>query len=374
MKRTLVVLLTVLLFSATGVYAELHDRGGGLIYDDVLDVTWLQDANYAYTSRYDDDGKMTWAEAMVWADQLEYGGYKDWRLPKTLPINGESYNHNHSYDGTTDYSWNITSPNSELPYLFYVGLGNTGWYDTNGNETYRFELYDAPVEFPGPFINIQPNFYWPSTDYDDSDNLLTFHFDRGIQDHGRDFIEGYAWAVRDGDVASLKCDLKGREYFPGITIGLTTFGARFAGQLLNAAGEPIGHFDTVLNHQGGPIEQCGATNTIVYFKLKMNFFDGRRLVLVMPYGDTATADWDWDDPECPYGGRNCDFYSVEDRVPCGSDVNPDVSLVAEVSTIPLTKRQFGSRGFDEISGGILYGWLIHTPPIFPAVIGTFVGN
>ena len=27
--------------------AMLWDRGGGLIYDDVLKVTWLQDANYA---------------------------------------------------------------------------------------------------------------------------------------------------------------------------------------------------------------------------------------------------------------------------------------------------------------------------------------
>ena len=46
MKRLIAAVLIVLLFSVTSVYAELHDRGGGLIYDDVLDVTWLQDANY----------------------------------------------------------------------------------------------------------------------------------------------------------------------------------------------------------------------------------------------------------------------------------------------------------------------------------------
>ncbi|EGK72256.1 hypothetical protein METUNv1_01372 [Methyloversatilis universalis FAM5] len=35
---------------ASGVaQAPLHDRGGGLVYDDVLDVTWLADANYART-------------------------------------------------------------------------------------------------------------------------------------------------------------------------------------------------------------------------------------------------------------------------------------------------------------------------------------
>lgn len=33
--------------------AALYDRGGGLIYDSVLDVTWLQDANYAATELSD---------------------------------------------------------------------------------------------------------------------------------------------------------------------------------------------------------------------------------------------------------------------------------------------------------------------------------
>jgi hypothetical protein len=43
--------------------AALVDRGGGLIYDTDLNVTWLQDANYAQTSGYDADGRMTWGDA-----------------------------------------------------------------------------------------------------------------------------------------------------------------------------------------------------------------------------------------------------------------------------------------------------------------------
>ena len=54
--------------------AALHDRGGGLLYDDVLKVTWLQDANYAKTSGYDADGLMTWSEADAWAKSLSYRG------------------------------------------------------------------------------------------------------------------------------------------------------------------------------------------------------------------------------------------------------------------------------------------------------------
>lgn len=58
--------------------ATLIDRGSGLIYDDVLDVTWLQDANYAGKS-------MNWCESVSWSD---------WGLSNTGPfvnLNPEFY-------------------------------------------------------------------------------------------------------------------------------------------------------------------------------------------------------------------------------------------------------------------------------------------
>ena len=61
--------------------ATLIDRGCGMIYDTILDVTWLADADYAQTSGYDADGKMDWASAVAWAEQLSHCGYNDWRLP-----------------------------------------------------------------------------------------------------------------------------------------------------------------------------------------------------------------------------------------------------------------------------------------------------
>lgn len=52
-KKTLMVLaFTAALGFSGAAGAGLIDRGGGLIYDDVLDITWLQDANYALTSGY----------------------------------------------------------------------------------------------------------------------------------------------------------------------------------------------------------------------------------------------------------------------------------------------------------------------------------
>ncbi len=101
MKRVLT--LAVLLFVSIGSsHGALVDRGGGLIYDDVLDVTWLQDANYAQTSGYDTDGNMTWDAATAWAAGLVYGGYDDWRLPTTVPINGSSWFLQLSYVGNSE--------------------------------------------------------------------------------------------------------------------------------------------------------------------------------------------------------------------------------------------------------------------------------
>lgn len=45
------------------VIGALYDRGNGMIYDDLSNVAWLQDANYAHSSGYDSDGLMTWNEA-----------------------------------------------------------------------------------------------------------------------------------------------------------------------------------------------------------------------------------------------------------------------------------------------------------------------
>ena len=69
-----------LLFLISPAQPELLARGNGMIDDTVLDITWLQDANYAFTSGNDDDGNMTWYEAVAWADQLVYEGFDDWRL------------------------------------------------------------------------------------------------------------------------------------------------------------------------------------------------------------------------------------------------------------------------------------------------------
>ena len=111
-------------------YAALYDRGNGLIYDSVLNITWLQDAQYAQTSGYDGDGIFNWNDAETWVNQLNYMGVTGWRLPTLTPVNGTSFNSNFTYDGSTDYSYNISYPGgasagftgNELAYMYFVNL------------------------------------------------------------------------------------------------------------------------------------------------------------------------------------------------------------------------------------------------------------
>jgi len=133
------VTVGLVLAVATPVKAALHDRGGGLIYDDVLKITWLQDARYAPAT-------MLWSQAVAWAEGLSYYDtvrgvtWTDWRLPQVRPVDGVGFNYAWSFDGSTDMAYNISAPGSvypgstgsEMAYLYSVNLGNLGFYDTNG--------------------------------------------------------------------------------------------------------------------------------------------------------------------------------------------------------------------------------------------------
>jgi len=206
--------------------AALHDRGGGLIYDDVLDITWLQNANYGAASAYDNgssttDGKMTWANAMDWAANLSYYDsvrgvtYDDWRLPQAPVLNHFGlYNFTLSYDGSTDHGYNIHAvgttfanyPSSEMAYLYYRSLGNTGRYDTAGNTTGC--SIATCLTNSGPFLNIQRGYWTLNGDTlqhlagQFADTAITFSMD-GRQTYSGTGLQLNAWAVRNGDVAPV---------------------------------------------------------------------------------------------------------------------------------------------------------------------------
>jgi hypothetical protein len=213
-KQLILSLMLCFIFIGSA-FAKLHDRGGGLIYDDVLNITWLKDANYAKTSGFDADGLLSWNEANMWAANLVYYDsvrgvfYADWRLPSVKPINGTTFNNEFRMDGKSDEGYNILSPNSEFSYMYYVNLGLNGWWTVDGKHPKEFgvmqswtAVWKGQVDM-GLIKNLQSNGYWTgSADAPFPDNQpWVFTSAEGNQRDGLARPNArYAWAVRDGDV------------------------------------------------------------------------------------------------------------------------------------------------------------------------------
>jgi hypothetical protein len=203
-------------------YAALYDRGNGLIYDSVLNITWLQDVRYAQTSGADADGLFLLNDAKTWVSNLDYDGITGWRLPTLTPVGGgANFNVNtFSYDGSTDYGYNISYPGAggkspgftgnELAYMFYVELGNLARYKPDGTGgvcqpstcLVNASFIDAATGQPDSFKNLlgSPGFWTNIPPV----GGFTFDFKPdGFNDRDNITVQLYvAWAVHDGDVAA----------------------------------------------------------------------------------------------------------------------------------------------------------------------------
>ena len=208
--------LAAALITAGTAHADLHDRGGGLLYDDVLDVTWLQDANYAKTSGQHSTGRMSYAEASKWLSTLVYHDsvrnvdHRGWRLPKVEPVKGDVFNHQFRLDGTTDEGYNITSPRSEFSHMYYVNLGLDGWWTKDGLHPKTFgvmkswtAVWTGQTDL-GLVKNLQTDGYYcasPGKPYP-SPAVWVFTTAEGNQRDGlRRPDAGFVWPVHDGDIA-----------------------------------------------------------------------------------------------------------------------------------------------------------------------------
>ena len=152
-------------------------RDGGMVYDDVNNITWAADANLAQTSGYDADGLMNWAGAVAWADQLTLGGYTTWSLPTTVPA---------------VMGYNQTG--SQMGDLFYnqLGVSAGSGITTSTNPNYAL------------FTHVQDYAYWSGSEYapilGEAWGFITLV---GAQGYANKDLQYYAWAVRPGDVAAV---------------------------------------------------------------------------------------------------------------------------------------------------------------------------
>jgi len=198
------ILALAALFMVSGAQAALIDRGGGLIYDDVQDITWLQDASYSMTNGDDLDGFMNWFGATAWAAGLVYtnagGTYSDWRLPTTLQP-----------DASCGFQ---LDPGGGFPIQGH-GFGCTG-----GEMAHLSNVDGISASFPDLFTNVEAGRYWSGTEYaPNTTQAWDFYFSDGqqvIDSKTGSFIS--AWAVMDGNVAAVP--VPGAVWLFGSALGL----------------------------------------------------------------------------------------------------------------------------------------------------------
>ena len=169
------MVVVMLFFLVASAEAALIDRGGGFIYDDVLDITWAQDANI--------NGLDTWANQVAWAagysqTHTVYGTFDDWRLPTTLQ---------------PDASCDVQSG------------GVSSGLDCTGSEMgHLFNVDGIRPGVMGLFTNVQSYFYWSGTEFMPSPNFVwSLHFPSGYQGGSAKGDSSFAMALRDGDIVAV---------------------------------------------------------------------------------------------------------------------------------------------------------------------------
>lgn len=158
-------------------------------------LVWLDYSNEA----------LNWNAQKNWAAGLDltYNWFSDysvswfdesWRLPSTVD---EAYSEcDAGYDGTTPAGYNITT--SEMGHLYYVELGNKGYYATNGT----YPQTGWGLNNTGNFDNLISEKYWSGTEYTgDYYDAWLFSMEYGNQYARYQSHSYYGLAVRNAQVS-----------------------------------------------------------------------------------------------------------------------------------------------------------------------------
>jgi hypothetical protein len=192
------VCASVLLCMSSAPNATLIDRGNGLIYDDVENLTWLQDAGLS--------GSLKWSDAMAWADNLVFGGFDDWRLPTTTRFDDPTCSSDARGSLFYEHRTGCTGGEMEMLTNLYDPWTNDLFHNVNSTRYWTATPYrdgiDPCINYPNYDVacnlpndnGIRNNFYWQ----------WAFTGDGSINVPYKTTLAGgnsrYAWAVRNGDV------------------------------------------------------------------------------------------------------------------------------------------------------------------------------
>lgn len=185
---------------------KLFDRGGGMVYDDTLKVTWLSDFSYSRPGGsvvYADGltvGSMTFAAAGDWANNLVYGGFSDWRLPRLNPSDTTCAS-SYYLAGVGLQYFGGGCTGGELSHLFVADLGNQPGQSVL---THAGDTAEQIANF-ALFSNIRSTYYISSTE-DARDPGFAWIFDSSHGNQNTYYKSSpsfYAVALRDGDVTAV---------------------------------------------------------------------------------------------------------------------------------------------------------------------------
>jgi len=159
-------------------------------YDSSLNISWLAMAQAPA-------GNLSWAAAKSWAAGLSVGWVSGWRLPG-LNVGGDGACH--FATSGSDCGYNVNVANSELAHLFYVTLGNRSTVAPGGGPQSGGGLTNT-----GPFSGMLEGDYWTGSAYAPAfeDYAWFFNTGAGLQMQTRQTFTLAAWAVHDGDVATV---------------------------------------------------------------------------------------------------------------------------------------------------------------------------
>jgi hypothetical protein len=188
MKKTRILgTLCAVLFSFVTVSANaalVSRLGGAAAYDDVLDITWLTDADLSGANAW--DNQVAWANSLNTSNHLGFN--TGWRLASMSVAAGLP-------TGTTtsvidcSTATELACRDNELGYMFYRNMGGNSLDDKTGNQTVG-----------GVLLTDVQSAYWSGTELG-SINAWFFGYFNGLQAVNGKPGNFDGWAVRAGDVA-----------------------------------------------------------------------------------------------------------------------------------------------------------------------------